>query len=114
MSEIIDHGSGIIEVVGSTLTAGTIDDLFGIIFQHRCSAIIIKRECLADGFFDLSTGVAGEILQKFSNYRKRLAIVGDYADIRNKALKDFMYESNKTGQILFVGSAEEAVGIFTR
>ena len=39
--------------------------------------------------------MAGEILQKFSNYRVRLAIVGDFTPYSSKSIKDFIYESNK-------------------
>ena len=73
------------------------------------SAIIVYKEDIPDIFFDLSSGMAGDILQKFSNYRKRLAIVGDFSAYSSKSLRDFIYESNKTGQILFVSSLEEAL-----
>ena len=69
---------------------------------------IIRKEQLPSGFFDLKTGVAGEILQKFSNYRMHLAIAGDFSQFTSKSLKDFIFESNRTGQILFVASVEEA------
>jgi hypothetical protein len=45
-------------------------------------------------------------------YRIRLAIIGDYTNTASKALKDFMYESNKRKQILFVKTVEEAIKIF--
>ena len=63
-------------------------------------------------FFDLSTKIAGDILQKVSNYNKRLAIIGDYSNVKSKALKDFIYESNKTKQVIFVDEVEEALRIF--
>jgi uncharacterized protein DUF4180 len=36
--------------------------------------VLDERQIAAD-FFDLRTGLAGEVLQKFTNYRARLAIV---------------------------------------
>jgi hypothetical protein len=53
--------------------------------------------------------MAGEILQKFSNYRMRLAIVGDFSEYKSKSLRDFIRESNRTGTINFVGTIDEAL-----
>jgi Domain of unknown function (DUF4180) len=71
--------------------------------------MIIHEKSLHPDFFDLKTGNAGEILQKFSNYRMRLAIIGDFAKFKSKSLKDFIRESNRTGIINFVGSLDEAL-----
>jgi len=38
-------------------------------------AALLYAENLTDGFFDLSSGEAGAILQKLRNYRVRLAVV---------------------------------------
>lgn len=70
--------------------------------------IIIRQDQLTPDFFDLKTGVAGEILQKFSNYRMRLAITGDFSKYKSKSLKDFIYESNKSGRVMFVNTADDA------
>jgi hypothetical protein len=103
------HGNDIVEIIDDTLIIKGIDDALGLLCESNCSSIILRKENFAEEFFDLSTGIAGEILQKFSTYRKRLAIVGDYENIPSKALKDFIYESNKTKQILFVRTTEAAV-----
>jgi len=75
--------------------------------------IILHRKNIIPSFFVLSTGIAGEVLQKFSNYRVRLAIVGDFAELNSTSLRDFIRESNKTGRILFVRSAGEAMDKLT-
>ena len=105
------HGDDVVEIIDDTIIIKGIDDVFGL-FINNCSSIILKKENMADDFFDLSTGLAGEILQKFSTYRKRLAIIGDYEHIISKSLRDFIYESNRTKQILFVKTKEEALEIF--
>jgi hypothetical protein len=71
--------------------------------------MIIHAKNITPDFFDLKTGVAGEILQKFSNYNMPLAIVGDYSHYKSKSLQDFIYESNKGGRVNFVSSVEEAI-----
>jgi hypothetical protein len=53
--------------------------------------------------------MAGEILQKFTNYRMRLAIVGDFSIFSSKSLQDFIYESNKGKQINFSDSVGNAL-----
>ena len=77
--------------------------------QMRTGKLIISKSCVIDEFFVLSTGVAGEILQKFINYRKKVAIVGDYSKYTSKPLKDFIYESNNGNSIYFLSSVDEAV-----
>jgi hypothetical protein len=109
------HKNGIVEITDNNFSiknTDDLDDIFNIFFTNNCSTIILKKENITSEFFNLSSGLAGEILQKFSNYRKKMAIVGDYSAIKSKALKDFIYESNKTKQIIFVNSTEEAFKIF--
>ena len=83
-------------------------------YEHNCDALIVRKENLCADFFTLSSGLAGEILQKFSNYRARLAVVGDFSEFRGKALRDFMIESNQAGRILFVESAQAALDRWSR
>ncbi|QNF33876.1 DUF4180 domain-containing protein [Adhaeribacter swui] len=83
-------------------------DLMANCGYQGADGIILRAENITPDFFDLKTGIAGEILQKFSTYNMRLAIVGDFSKFSSKSLKDFMYESNKIGRINFVGSLEEA------
>jgi len=71
-------------------------------------SIIIYEHNLPPAFFDLKTKLAGDILQKFSTYNGRLAIIGDFSKYDSKSLKDFIYESNKQGRINFVSTIEEA------
>ncbi len=73
--------------------------------------ILLKEENLQPDFFDLKTGLAGDILQKFSNYDGYVAIVGDYAKYTSKSLKDFIYESNKQGRINFVSTKADGIEI---
>jgi hypothetical protein len=74
-----------------------------------CNSLIIHSKNLPAAFFKLKSGVAGEILQKFSNYRMKLSIIGDFSEIKSKSLKDFIRESNKWGIISFVPTLEDAI-----
>ena len=47
-------------------------------------------------FFRLETRIAGNMLQKLTNYRMKCAIVGDISAAgRQRALRDFVRESNQ-------------------
>ena len=74
----------------------------------------MEKRNIADEFFVLSSGMAGEILQKFINYHIKIAIYGDYSKYTSKPLKDFIYESNKGKDVFFVSSLDEAVEMLTR
>ncbi len=83
-------------------------DILGNCNYQGATKIIINKEIITPDFFDLKTGIAGDILQKFSNYRMQLAIIGDFSEYTSKSLRDFIYESNKVGRILFVESLSVA------
>jgi len=83
------------------------------LYYQSFDKIIIHEKNISPDFFDLKNGIAGEILQKFSNYRVRLAIVGDFAQYSSKSLKGFIYESNNVGQINFVDSTSQALKILS-
>ncbi len=87
-------------------------DLLGNANYMGANKIIINEHNLKKEFFDLRTGIAGEVLQKFSNYGLKLAVIGDFEKIDSKSLQDFIRESNRTGSILFLNSREEALRKF--
>ena len=76
---------------------------------HGCRDIAIYKEMFEETFFDLSSGLAGEVAQKLVNYGFRLAIIGDFSSYTSKSLKDFIYESNKGRHIYFVADEDEAL-----
>jgi Domain of unknown function (DUF4180) len=84
-------------------------DLLGDLFFQGFDKIILREKNITSDFFDLKTGIAGEILQKFSNYHVSLAIIGDFSKYQSKSIKDFIYESNKLGHINFVATITEAL-----
>jgi len=78
-------------------------------YEADSSRIAVYKEAVAEEFFILSTRLAGEILQKFTNYHCKLAIIGDYSKYTSKPLRDFIYESNHGRDIFFVATETEAV-----
>jgi len=105
--------TGIIEVIADDIVINTIDDgtdLIGDVYYQGYEKIIINQENITPHFFDLKTKLAGEILQKLSNYRIRLVILGDFSNVESNSLQDFIRESNKGKLVNFLSSKEEAVG----
>ncbi|MBN2612290.1 MAG: DUF4180 domain-containing protein [Bacteroidales bacterium] len=105
------HGKTLAEITSDKIIISEVQDALDIMADcsyQGADRIIIHEKNLSPAFFDLKTKLAGEILQKFSNYRTYLAIVGDYSEYTGKSLRDFIYESNKAGRIVFVNSYEEA------
>lgn len=86
-----------------------LDFMQSVYYETGCRSVVIGKEALTEDFFVLSTRKAGEILQKFVNYRFRLAVVGDFSGYTGKPLKDFMVESNRGRDVFFVPSEADAV-----
>ena len=78
-------------------------------YETGCGALIIPKAALSEDFFRLSTGLAGEVLQKFVNYGMRVAIVGDFSHYTSKPLQDFIRESNRGKTVFFVATEQEAL-----
>lgn len=102
----------IAEIISDTLIIQTAEDgldLLGNVYYQGFDRMIVYEKNLTPEFFDLKNGIAGEILQKFSNYRMRLAIVGDFSSCTSKSITDFIFESNKGKQVNFLNTREEAL-----
>jgi hypothetical protein len=78
-------------------------DIIGETYGMDIGLIAIPAARLHPDFLRLRTRMAGEFLQKMQNYGLRAAIVGDIAAAvaGSTALRDFVYESNAVGQVLF-------------
>ena len=78
--------------------------------QYRgAEHLIWHQHSLHPDFFDLSTGLAGDILQKFSNYKMSLSLIGDFKSFGSQSLDAFIEESNKGSLITFVNTKDEAL-----
>ena len=92
-----------------TDTQSALDLLMSVKYETGAERIVLPKELVCEEFFILSTGIAGEILQKFVNYHVKAAIYGDYSHYTSKPLKDFIYESNQGRDIFFTATREEAL-----
>lgn len=104
-------GFRVLELDRSGLPIGNYRDaveLIGEAAANKAEVVALPSERLAPAFFDLKTQVAGEMVQKFSIYGVRLAIVGDISKAAGSstAFRDFVRESNRGHTIWFVENFE--------
>lgn len=76
--------------------------------ETEADRMILDKRLFAEEFFHLSTGLAGELLQIFQNYRVKTAIYGEYTRYQSQPLRDFIRESNRGHDVFFVETKEEA------
>lgn len=88
---------------------GDANDFISAAWAHEAGVVAIPTARLTDDFFRLSTGLAGEVVQRFVNYRLHLVILGDVPPwaSESRAFRDFVYESNKGAMLWFVTNAAE-------
>ena len=106
------RGINIAEVMGEgvLLRSGQdVLDLLAHLYGSEARRILLREEQFDPAFFDLRTGVAGDITQKFVNYHLKVAIVGDFEKYSSKALADFIREANQGKQLFFTASVSEAL-----
>lgn len=97
----------LIEDLAAPLRTGA--DLLEVLMNSPSDTVALKASDLSESFFELRSGVAGDVLQKVSNYRKRLIILGDFTAVESKSLRDFILESNQRGQVIFTDTLESAI-----
>ncbi len=100
--------------IAITDTQSALDILLSAKYEAGTKNIVIDKRLITEDFFFLSTRLAGEVLQKYTNYGGRIAIYGDFSHYTSKPLRDFIYESNKGSDVFFAATEEEAIQMLTR
>lgn len=83
--ETIVHEAGdsrIAEVITPEILIRTPEEGLQVLvdlYYQEFDKIILHESQITPDFFELKTGIAGEILQKYTNYKVRLVIIGDFA-----------------------------------
>lgn len=83
-------------------------DLLGELFGSGARIAAVPTSRLGPTFLQLSSGVLGEVAQKFVNYGMRLAVVGDItaAVEGSNAFRDFVREANKARHVTFAADLD--------
>lgn len=110
------NGKKVAEIITDEIILKTTEDgldLLGNLYYQGFDKIIIHEKNITPDFFDLKTKIAGDILQKFTQYKMPLVIVGDFSKFKSENLGNFIFESNKGKQVNFVNSQSEAIKALT-
>jgi hypothetical protein len=112
--KIIETENAKIAIVESTelvITNGqsALDLAATVDYEYGTQRVIIPKSAICEDFFKLSTGIAGEVAQKFVNYGFRVAIVGDFSGYTSKPLRDYIYECNNGRHINFIATEADAI-----
>lgn len=82
-------------------------DLISFCGEHNTDRVLLFAENLPQKFFDLKSGEAGMVLQKFANYRMKVAAVLPPSYIQGK-FSEFVLETNRGNQFRVFQHPEEA------
>lgn len=85
------------------------NDILGDVWGNEANFVAIPAARLGSAFLKLETRIAGEVFQKFTNYRVGCAILGDISEAlaASSALRDFVRETNKGRSVWFVVDLDE-------
>ena len=89
-----------------------LDDALDIVsgaYEHGASTLILHEVDLPVDFFDLSTKFAGEIVQKFMNYRLVVALVVADEMVYSYAFRQFALEARSGRQFRTFGDEASAL-----
>jgi len=99
----------VVDGVGTAVGTRELGDLLTAAFDARATTVAIATERLDPTFFELRSGVAGEISQRFVNYHLRLAVVGELPpEARaSRSFSGFVLEGNRGDGPWFVATLDE-------
>lgn len=84
-------------------------DLLAEAISSDAALVAIPAARLSSDFFRLGSQKAGKFIQKFANYRMRLAILGDISEqtAASEPLAAFVRESNRGNAVWFLRDNDE-------
>lgn len=107
------HPNKIAKLKGTGIIINNLQDAIDVLGNAsylQAKAVVIEEHQIASSFFNLKTGFAGDVLQKYSNYQMKLAIIGTFDKYNSKALDAFITECNRGSHIYFVTDMDTALG----
>ncbi len=100
-----------IELMSSTEPLSTENDtldLISLCWEHETNALMIHYAALSEDFFKLKTKLAGNMIQKFTNYGIKAAAIISQETIQTGRFKEMAMETNKGNHFRLYESKEEA------
>ncbi len=110
--KVVKHeGGSYVEVLSSPVPLRTEQDavdLVALCMEHQVELLLLHRNVLAEDFYALRTGIAGQMIQKWINYHVKTAAVAPIELIQQGKFKEMAAESNKSNHFGIFESEEEA------
>lgn len=99
----------VVDADDAVLTARGVNDVLSAAFEGGAHTVAVAVDRLDPAFFELRSGVAGEIVQKFVNYGMRLVVVGALPEeaLESRSFSGFVVEGNRGRGPWFVASLDE-------
>jgi hypothetical protein len=105
-------GKTVAEFTGDGIFLRNASDVVQLLVNsRRADWVAVHEKNIAPEFFELRSGIAGDLLQKFVNYNGHLIIVGDVSRYTEKseALAALIRESNRGRDVRFVKTLDQFV-----
>ena len=83
--------------------------VFRSCIEHGCWALLLDHGALPAAFFDLRSGVAGDLVQKLTNYGVRMAAVVPDLAAHSERFGEFAREANRGRVFRFFATREAAI-----
>ncbi len=102
----------IAEIISDGPALNTVQDSLDIMAgadYAGARSIVLHEDAVDPSFFDLKTGFAGEVLQKYANYSMKLAVVGDFEKHTSESFRAFVRECNRGSTVFFVPDLDTAL-----
>ena len=77
--------------------------------ESGADALLLDQKALTPDFFDLSSGVAGNLVQRLQNYGIRMAAVVPSTAAHSRAFQEFAMEANTGSRFRFFPTREDAI-----
>ncbi|CAH8716805.1 DUF4180 domain-containing protein [Paenibacillus melissococcoides] len=110
--KIVENGTKkYIELISSPTPLSTEQDavdLVALCREHAIDFLMLHGEALSEDFFNLRTGVAGRMMQKFINYGVKTAVVIPDTSVNKGRFKEMVTESNRSNQFGVFETREDA------
>ncbi len=88
------------------LSIRDVSDAVGAVYG--ADGLLLTESELSPEFFDLRSGIAGELFQKFTNYQIHLAIVVNNLEVYGERFGELAFEHKNHKLIRFFDSVETA------
>jgi hypothetical protein len=107
--EIVTEQRGVVIASDSGISIGSFNDISGVVGACLgAGGLILAADNLSPDFFNLSSGLAGELFQKLVNYNVRTAIILPDLDAHGERFKELAYEHSTHSLIRFFRSRDDA------